>query len=275
MLRAVFDLAPTATCSINIMVDGNEYTVGQAADILGVSAKALRHWESMGLLIPERTTADYRIYTDVEMERGAAIALYRGVGVPLAQIGELLDASPDALAAALEHHRRALAYRRRTLTQQLTTINQLINDMKKGNIDMDAMKKYLGEDMPAYQAEAQERWGDTAEWAQSQEMLAQMGEGDFARLQEEQEALAADLVAARDAGVKPGSEEAAALVSRHRDSIGQWYEVTPARQLILARMYVGDARFHRAYAGAQDYLLQLVEAAAAEAGVDVDNPQWG
>lgn len=51
----------------------------------------------------------------------------------------MLEASPEALAAALEQHKRALAYRRRTLTQQLTTINNLINDTKK----------YLGEDMPA------------------------------------------------------------------------------------------------------------------------------
>ena len=51
--------------------------------------------------------------------------------------------------------------------------------------------------------------------------------------------------------------------------------MTPARQLILARMYVGDPRFHEAYNGAQDYLLELVTAHAAAEGVDVDNPQWG
>ena len=139
---------------------------------------------------------------------------------------------------------------------------------------MDAMKKYLGEKMPEYQAEAEERWGDTAEWAQSQEKLAQMGEDDFAQLQRDQEAFAADLVAARDAGVTAGSEEAATLVARHRDMIGQWYEVTPSRQLILARMYVGDERFHEAYKGAQGYLLELVEKHAATEGVDVNNPEW-
>ncbi len=87
---------------------------------------------------------------------------------------------------------------------------------------MDAMKKYLGEDMPAYQEEAEQRWGDTPEWVQSQETLAQMGEGDFKRLREEQEVFAADLVRARDAGVEPGSKEATELVERHRASIAQW-----------------------------------------------------
>ena len=132
---------------------------------------------------------------------------------------------------------------------------------------MDAMKKYLGEDMPAYQKEAEQRWGDTPEWAQSQKKLAQMGEGDFKRLQEEQDALAAELIAARDSGVDPGSEETEALVECHRASIAQWYEVTPARQRTCAR-------FHEAYGGAQDYLLELVTAHAAAEGVDVGNPQW-
>ncbi|MCZ9291648.1 MerR family transcriptional regulator [Corynebacterium lehmanniae] len=257
------------------MADGIEYTIGEAAEALGVSTKALRHWEAIGLIAPARTWADHRVYSEADLERGAAIALYRGVGVPLAQIAKLLDASGATLTRALKHHQEALASRRRTLDAQLASVQHLIDNATKGSIDMDAMKKYLGEDMPAYQEEAEQRWGDTPEWAQSQEKLAQMGEGDFKRLKDEQDAFAADLVKARDAGVEPGSEEAAALVERHRASIAQWYDVTPARQLILARMYVGDPRFHEAYNGAQDYLLELVTAHAAAEGVDVDNPQWG
>ena len=257
------------------MADGIEYTIGEAAEALGVSTKALRHWEALGLIAPARTWSDHRVYSEADLERGAAIALYRGVGVPLAQIEQLLDASGPTLTRALKHHQKALASRRRTLDAQLASVQHLIDNATKGSIDMDAMKKYLGEDMPAYQEEAEQRWGDTPEWVQSQETLAQMGEGDFKRLREEQEVFAADLVRARDAGVKSGSEEAEALVERHRTSIAQWYDVTPARQLILARMYVGDPRFHEAYNGAQEYLLELVTAHAAAEGVDVDNPQWG
>lgn len=256
------------------MADGIEYTIGEAAEALGVSSKALRHWEALGLIAPARTWSDHRVYSEADLERGAAIALYRGVGVPLAQIAQLLDASGPTLTRALKHHQEALASRRRTLDAQLASVQHLIDNATKGSIDMDAMKKYLGEDMPAYQEEAEQRWGETPEWAQSQETLAQMGEGDFKRLREEHEVFAADLVHARDAGVEPGSEEAAALVERHRESIAQWYDVTPARQLILARMYVGDPRFHEAYNGAQEYLLELVTAHAAAEGVDIDNPRW-
>ncbi|WP_297850439.1 TipAS antibiotic-recognition domain-containing protein [uncultured Corynebacterium sp.] len=251
-----------------------EYTIGETAAMLGVTTKALRHWETLGLLEPERTSTGYRMYSDTDIERGAAIALYRGVGIPLETIAQLIDAPSHTLRTALNRHRTELANQLAAMTEQLDAVDELIDQTQKGNIDMDAMKKYLGEKMPEYQAEAEQRWGDTAEWAQSQEKLSQMGENDFARLQHEQDAFAADLVAARDSGVEAGSEEAEALVARHREMIGQWYEVTPARQLILARMYVGDERFHEAYQGAQDYLLGLVEKHAAANGVDTANPQW-
>lgn len=256
------------------MTESSWYSIGEAAEVLGVTPKALRHWEELGLIEPARTWSGYRAYTEADLERGAAIALYREVGVPLAQIGGLLEASEHALIDALWHHRDALVAKRDALDRQLDAVMTLIDQTKKGSVDMDAMKRYLGEEMPAYQEEAEQRWGDTAEWAQSQERLAGMGEEDFARLQREQEEFAADLVAACDGGVAAGSEEAAALVQRHREMIGQWYEATPARQLILARMYVADERFHEAYAGAQEYLLELVEAQAAAEGVDTANPQW-
>lgn len=52
-----------------------EYTIGEVAGMLGVTTKTLRHWEARGLLDPWRTAADYRVYTDDDIERGAAIAL--------------------------------------------------------------------------------------------------------------------------------------------------------------------------------------------------------
>ncbi len=251
-----------------------DYTIGETAAMLGVTTKALRHWETLGLLEPERTSAGYRTYGDADIERGAAVALYRGVGIPLETIAQLIDAPSHTLRSALTRHRAELAAQLESMAEQLDAVDDLIEQTEKGHIDMDAMKKYLGEKMPEYQKEAEERWGDTAEWAQSQEKLAQMDENDFARLQHEHDAFVADLAAARDAGVEAGSDEAEALVARHREMIGQWYEVTPARQLILARMYVGDERFHEAYKGTQGYLLGLVEKHAASEGVDVENPSW-
>lgn len=259
------------------MGEYTEYTIGEVAGMLGVTTKTLRHWEARGLLDPWRTAADYRVYTDDDIERGAAIALYRGVGMSLDSIAELIDAPSHTLRTALTRHRALLSDQLAAVSSQLEAVDALIEESenaKEGDIDMDAMKKYLGEKMPEYQVEAEQRWGDTAEWAQSQEKLGQMGENDFIALQRDHEEFVAKLKQAQKDGVEAGSDEAKGLVDKHREMIGQWYEVTPPRQLILARMYVCDERFHETYEGTQDYLVELVEAQAAAEGVDLDNPQW-
>lgn len=249
------------------------YLISEAAEAIGVSPKALRHWDEVGLLVPRREGA-YRVYSDDDIKRGASIALFQTAGIPLAEIAPLLDAPPaELLTAALRRHRRALQEKARVLKNQVQVVDRLIKEA-----NMDKLSEYLGghmgEHMGEYQREAEERWGGTREWARSQKNLAAMGTGDIRELQEKQEEFAAALTRARESGVAPGSEEADALVLRHREALSAWYPVTAARQLILARMYVADERFHAAYAGEQDYLLRLVEKRAEREGIDLDQPVW-
>ncbi|WP_206214005.1 MerR family transcriptional regulator [Corynebacterium qintianiae] len=246
------------------------HSISEAAAWLGVTPKALRHWDSLGILVPQRR-GGFRVYSDEDLQRGSVIVIYQQMGMSLSEISSLLDApSSDSLRNALRRHRRELARRARELKRQVDACDQLLKETT-----MENLSRYFGEYMTAYQSEAELRWGETPEWAQSEARLKIQGAKDFERLKGEQETFAADLTAARTAGVEPGSDAAAILVRRHRASISQWYEATAARQLILARMYVADERFHAAYGGEHTYLLRLVEAQAAAEGVDVDNPAWG
>src|SRR6266700_433180 len=43
-------------------------TIQQAADLLGVSTKTLRRWETKGNLIPQRTMGNQRRYSKAELE---------------------------------------------------------------------------------------------------------------------------------------------------------------------------------------------------------------
>lgn len=250
----------------------NEYTVGEAAAILGVTPRTLRHWDDIGVLSPSRRTlTDYRLYTEDDLELGMVVMVYRGAGLELKDIAALLD-EPSTAMQRLARQREVLMRRARSLTKQISALDAIIAAQEQGKeLTVSEKIDHFGKD---YHKEAEHRWGDTPEWAQSQQAQANMRAGDWADVKREQEELIVALAKAKAAGVQPGSDRAQELVEQHRKSIARFYEVTPDKQLILARMYVEDPRFEKTYRGTAHYLLELVEHRAQQQGVDLNNPQW-
>ena len=138
----------------------------------------------------------------------------------------------------------------------------------------DRMRLFGDQWRPEYQEEAEERWGGTPEWEQSQAVAATMTDEDWLAVRREQDDFVALLADAAARGVEPGSGEGRVIVEKHRATISRWYPVTPARQVLLARMYVQDERFNATYQGHAAYLLGLVEAQAAAEGVDLGAVTW-
>lgn len=87
------------------------HNIGEAAELSGVSAKMIRHYESIGL-IPEagRTFAGYRIYSDADVHRFRFIKRARALGFPIKQIETLLGLWNNRRRASAEVKKLAQAH---------------------------------------------------------------------------------------------------------------------------------------------------------------------
>ncbi|MET9179071.1 MerR family transcriptional regulator [Kitasatospora aureofaciens] len=101
-------------------------TIGQAAAFLGVSVKTLRHYHEHGLVAePRRDASGYRRYGSDELLRLVQVRTLATAGVPLAEIGPLLDADAEHFAAALADVERRLAERIAELAARRETLHRL------------------------------------------------------------------------------------------------------------------------------------------------------
>lgn len=78
--------------------------IWEAAKETGLTKKAIRYYEKMGLLVPAiNQDNNYRDYSRADVERLKQISVLRRVGVPVAEIKEALQGSGE-LARVLEQH---------------------------------------------------------------------------------------------------------------------------------------------------------------------------
>lgn len=78
-------------------------SIGRFALVCGLTAKALRHYDELGLLCPAHVDEDngYRWYSVEQTHDAVAIRRLRSFEVPLDEIGEALRGGPDALRERL------------------------------------------------------------------------------------------------------------------------------------------------------------------------------
>jgi Cu(I)-responsive transcriptional regulator len=83
--------------------------IGEASAASGVSAKMIRHYESIGLVpAADRTEAGYRMYDEAEVRTLRFVRHARDLGFPLDEIGEILGLWRDPNRASAEVKRLAL-----------------------------------------------------------------------------------------------------------------------------------------------------------------------
>ncbi|MER5650250.1 MerR family transcriptional regulator [Streptosporangium sp. NPDC002524] len=78
-------------------------TIGQLAAYAGVTVRAVRHYHQIGLLPePERDASGYRRYGATAVVSLIKLRTLASVGVPLSQIGQMLEADASAFTEAVQ-----------------------------------------------------------------------------------------------------------------------------------------------------------------------------
>ena len=240
---------------------GAALTVGQVAREYGVTVRTLHHYDEIGLLRPsERTPAGYRLYTRADLERLAVIVVFRRLDLGLDEIGELLDGGAPVVDH-LRRHRAAVLARIDEMTGLVAAIDTMMEaEMNERAATPDELRELFGSEFDdTYAREAEERWGDTDAWAQSQARTSAYTKADWQAVKDEADAINAAFVAAMEAG-EPATSEAAmdAAEAARRQIDERFYACSPQFHRNLGDMYVADPRFTATYEKIRPGLAQYV-----------------
>lgn len=146
--------------------------VGELARASGLSIRAVRYYDQIGLLTSSRRSpAGHRLYDDADVRRLYRICLLRRAGLPLAEISQALDEpgwdlrqSMLAHLELLDHQQAVGAALRRRLTATLSatgndqapTTEQLLETMEAMTMLDDTLQRRIAilvyEDIPAMHA---------------------------------------------------------------------------------------------------------------------------
>lgn len=103
-------------------------TVKEISEITGISIRALRYYDEIGLLKPTALTkANYRLYDDEALEKLQQILFFRELEIPLEDIKAIMDNPHFDKEQALLTQRTLLEHKRNRLNGIIELITDVIN----------------------------------------------------------------------------------------------------------------------------------------------------
>ena len=249
-------------------------TVGAVARLAGVTVRTLHHYDEIGLLSASgRSDAGYRRYADADLERLQRILFYRELGFGLEQIRDVMtDGRADPVAHLRRQHAMLLD-RIGRLERMAAAVEKAMEARTMGiNLTPEERLEVFGDFNPDdHAAEAEERWGGTDPYRESQRRAASYTKADWERIKAEGQAAIEQVVGAMNAGKPADSPEAMAGAEAHRRQIDDaFYPCSYEMHVGLAEMYIADPRFTATYEkiapGLAQYLHDAIKANAARQG---------
>lgn len=276
-----------------------EYPIQQLAKAAGTTSRTLRHYDSLGLVVPSRIGSNgYRYYDDRSLVRLQRVLLLREMGLGLDAIGTVLVAQEAGAQAhdrpsvtesrVLAQHLEMLSKEKQRIEAQIASVERTIAALQRdGGVaheanaghatqkgeSLMAQNIFNGFDHTAHKREVEERWGAMA-YAKSDRWwrgLDTAGQQDWQQLVVE---LSNDWAAAAAVGEDPHSPIAQDLAQRHVEWLCSvpgtpaWNSARRASESEAADLEQSSAQFSAVTAAAaeqlREYLLGLGEMYVAD-----------
>jgi DNA-binding transcriptional MerR regulator len=237
-------------------------TVGQVAEQYGVTVRTLHHYDEIGLLVPgERTSAGYRLYSETDIARLQHVVVYRRLGFALEEIALLLDDVSADVGEHLRRQRDAVKSRLDELSDLVTAIDRALEkEMSGTKLTKDEQKELFGDGFSDdYAEEAEQRWGETDAWKQSQGRTSKYTKADWVEVKAEMDATNSAFASAMADGEPATSDRAMDAAEQHRLHIhNRFYDLTHEFHRGLGDMYLADPRFTKNYEDIRPGMAQYV-----------------
>jgi DNA-binding transcriptional MerR regulator len=214
---------------------GEQYRIGELARAAGVTVRALHHYDSLGLLVPsERTQAGHRLYSAADVQRLYRLLALRGVGLPLEEIGPLLD-RPDGLADTVRRHLGRVE-------QQLGALEALRLRLTRLLVALDGDEASTAQFLDAMEAMTMfEKYYTPEQLQQLERRRSELGEDAIKAAEQEWQEIFAKLRELREAGVEPAAPEAQAVGERAFELIQMFTGGDAGITASLQRMYAQES----------------------------------
>ncbi|MGE5391209.1 MAG: MerR family transcriptional regulator [Deltaproteobacteria bacterium] len=230
------------------------YRINELARLAGVSVRTLRYYDEVGLLIPKRSEAGYRLYEEAELKKLQQILFWRELDFPLEKIKGLVSEPGLDRRQALQTQITLLKEKAEHF-QRLTRLAQDTLDSEKGvkkmnNEDLFTAFNYeqMMEDQKQYEEEVRERWGNTDAYRISRERAARYSKEDWERINNVQMENLRDLARLYRSGVAHDHPDVLEVVARNLKFINDNFYPCSLEVLSgLGQMYVSDERFTAFY----------------------------
>jgi len=246
-----------------------EYSINKLSKLAGISTRALRYYDEIGLLSPKRISSnEYRVYGQNEVDLLQQILFFRELGVPLDEIKKILWSKEYDGISALQEHLSALKVKREQIELLIANVEKTIA-ASKGELAMSDKEKFEGfkrnliaENEKKYGKEIREKFGAAIINGSNDKMMGLTAE-KYEEAQKLSEEIKSLLKTAFEQGA-PSSELAQKVCTLHKKWLGYfWSHYSKEAHLGLAHFYVEDPRFKKYYddiaVGCAEFLSNAIQ----------------